>query len=54
MGLQKQKADPGEAMPMPRFSARLLTQLEDTFDRFPWMLEQIKGFDFAETFNEII
>lgn len=29
------------SMEMPRFSAQLRMQLENTFDRFPWMLEQI-------------
>ena len=39
---------------MPRFSAQLRTQLENTFDRFPWMLEQIKSFDFLGNFQGII
>jgi len=39
---------------MPKFSAKLRTQLENMFDRFPWILEQIKGFDFVGTLQGIV
>lgn len=39
---------------MPKFSANLRTRLENIFDRFPWIIEQIKGFDFAATLQGIV
>jgi predicted PurR-regulated permease PerM len=38
---------------MPEFSAKLRAQLENIFDRFPWILERIKGFDFVGTLQGI-
>ncbi len=34
---------------LPEYSTQLRGTLERLFDRFPWMLEQIKDFDFAAT-----
>ena len=39
---------------LPEFSVKLRAQLENMFDRFPWILEQIKGFDFVGTFQRIV
>lgn len=34
---------------IPRLSAKLRAEIEGVFDRFPWLLERIKGIDFAES-----
>ncbi len=38
---------------MPQLSAKLRAEIEGVFDRFPWLLDRIKGIDFAESLQGI-